>query len=212
MDERDLNALIRMAAEVERMEQDSGHSFQWARARASRRDVLVQRLTAIGGLAAAACIGLMVVVWMRGPQASTPAPRPVATIPEKPAPRATPKGAEEGSVLLAVFHDADERCSCVQLRHDVLKGRKLTEVGGGELLRAAMAGSCQENPDKVLVLAVSGPKEMLPRSTAEAEILATCITENGRCGDDSLCYASNAAAYLPPGVTVVAESLGMGHK
>jgi len=33
MDERDLNALIRMAAEVERMEQDSGRSFEWARPR-----------------------------------------------------------------------------------------------------------------------------------------------------------------------------------
>ena len=36
------------------------------------------------------------------------------------------KSPEEGSVLLAVFHDADDRCACVQLRSDALKGRKVT--------------------------------------------------------------------------------------
>jgi hypothetical protein len=215
MDERDLNALIRMASEVDEMESDASHSFQWARAKASRRDVIMQRLTGIGGLAAAACLALMVIMWVRGPQPA-PAPTPVAIVtkPEHtvaPLAAAAPKTPEEGSVLLAVFHDADDRCSCVQLRSDALKGRKLTEVGGGELLRTAIATACHENPEKVLVLAMTGPKEVLPRSTAEAEVLATCITENGRCGDDSICYASSAQAYLPPGVTVVAETLGMDH-
>ncbi len=211
MDERDLNALIRMATEAEQMEQDSSRSFQWARARASRRDVLMQRLTGIGGLAAAACLALMVVAWLRAPQA-TPAPAPVAIHAEihneKPA---VAKAPEQGSVMLAVFHDADDRCSCVQLRQDAFgKGRDLTQVGGSELLRAAFAGSCHENPEKVLVIAMSGPKDMLPRSTAEAEVLATCVTEYGRCDGDSGCYATHAASYLPAGVTVVAESMGMG--
>jgi len=43
-------------------------------------------------------------------------------------------------------------------------------------------------------------------------VLAACVAENGRCGDDSCCYATTAASYLPPGVTVVAESLGMGQR
>lgn len=212
MDERDLNALIRMATEVDEMEADASHSFQWARAKASRRDVIMQRLTGIGGLAAAACLALMVFMWVRGPQPV--APTPVAALPEHTvAPvKATPKAPEEGSVLLAVFHDSDDRCSCVQLRSDALKGRKVSEMGGGELLRAAIATACHENPEKVLVLAMSGPKDVLPTTTAEAEVLATCITENGRCGDDSICYASSAQSYLPPGVTVVAETLGMGHQ
>jgi hypothetical protein len=172
----------------------------------------MQRLTAIGGLAAAACLGLMVVMWVHGPLGSAPSLAPSAARIERPGQiKASPsKAPEEGSVLLAIFRDADDRCSCVQLRHDVLKGRKVTEVGAGELLRAAMAGGCHDNPDNLLVLAVSGPKEVLPRSAAEAEVLATCITENGRCGDDSGCYASNAVAFLPPGVTVMAETLGMG--
>jgi hypothetical protein len=213
MDERDLNALIRMATEVDDMESDAGHSFQWARAKASRRDVIMQRLTGIGGLAAAACLALMVFMWVRGPQPVAPTPGPLTRIiSEKPAPAAPPKLSEEGSVLLAVFHDADDRCSCVQLRSDALKGRKVSEMGGGELLRTAIATACHENPEKVLVLAMSGPRDVLPRSTAEAEVLATCITENGRCGDDSICYASSAQAYLPPGVTVVAETMGMEHR
>jgi hypothetical protein len=211
MDERDLNALIRMATEVDRMEEDASHSFQWARAKSSRRDVLMQKLTGIGGLAAAACLGLMVFMWMRGPQTTAPVVTPPVAKVEQPAPKTTtPPHSEEGNVLVAIFHDADDRCSCVQLNKDVLKGRKLTDVGGGELLRTAIAQGCHENPEKVLVLAMSGPKEVLPRSTAEAEVLATCITEAGRCGGDSMCYASNAQAYFPPGVTVVAETLGMG--
>jgi hypothetical protein len=210
MDERDLNALIRMAAEVDQMEEDGGHSFQWAKARASRRDVLMQRLTGIGGLAAAACLGLMVFAWLRTP-APSPAPAPSGVAIKDPV-KVQPKPVEEGSVLLAVFHDADDRCSCVQLRDDFAKGRKLTEVGGGELLRTAISTACHENPQKVLVIAVSGPKDMLPKSTAEAEVLATCVSEYGRCGDDSICYANNAAAYLGPGMTVVAESMGMGHR
>jgi hypothetical protein len=212
MDERDLNALIRMATEVDEMESDESHSFQWARAKDSRRDVIMQRLTGIGGLAAAACLALMVFMWVRGPQsvATTPGPLSITNAPSPVAPVALPKLSEEGSVILAVFHDADDRCSCVQLRSDALKGRKLTDMGGGELLRTAIATACHENPEKVLVLAMSGPRDVLPRSTAEAEVLAACISENGRCGDDSICYASNAQAYLPAGVTVVAETLGMG--
>jgi hypothetical protein len=209
MDERDLNALIRMATEVDQMEQDSGHSFQWAKARASKRDTLMHRLTGIGGLAAAACLALMVFAWLRTP---TPAPAP-APITINPTKTILPKPVEEGSVLLAVFHDADDRCTCVQLRQDAFaKGRKLTEVGGSELLRTAIAGACHENPEKVLVIAVSGAKEMLPKTTAEAEMLATCVSEYGRCGDDSICYANNAASYFPAGMTVVAESMGMGHR
>ncbi len=212
MDERDLNALIRMAAEAEQMEQDSNRSFQWARAKSSRRDVLMQRLTGIGGLAAAACLALMVVAWLRAPQGTTPTPSNVTIHTEKHTDKpAVAKTAEQGSVMLAVFHDADDRCSCVQLRQDAFgKGRDLTQVGGSELLRAAFAGSCHENPEKVLVIAMSGPKEMLPRSTAEAEVLATCVAEYGRCDGDSACYATHAASYLPAGLTVVAESMGMG--
>ena len=50
MDERDLNALIRMAAEAERMEQDSSHSFQWAKARSSRRGDLAKNPDRLGRL------------------------------------------------------------------------------------------------------------------------------------------------------------------
>jgi hypothetical protein len=216
MDERDLNALIRMATEAEQMEQDSNRSFQWARAKSSRRDVLMQRLTGIGGLAAAACLALMVVAWLRAPQGTTPVPANVAVKPEVHADKpviAKAKAPEQGSVMLAVFHDADDRCSCVQLRQDAFgKGRDLTQVGGSEMLRTAIAGGCHENPEKVLVIAMSGPKEMLPRSTAEAEVLATCVAEYGRCDGDSGCYATHAASYLPAGLTVVAESMGMGSR
>jgi len=208
MDERDLNALIRMATEVDAMESDESHSFHWARAKASRRDVIMQRLTGIGGLAAAACLALMVFMWVRGPQPAAPTPVAIAapTIEHIAVPA---KLSEEGSVILAIFHDADDRCSCVQLRSDAFKGRKVSEMGGGELLRTAIATACHENPEKVLVLAMSGPREVLPHTTAEAEVLATCISEGGRCGDDSICYASNAQVYLPAGVTVVAETMGM---
>src|SRR4051812_26275201 len=102
MDDRDLNALIRMATEVEQMEQDSGHSFQWAKANASRRSNLMPRLASLGGVAAAACLALMVFVWNRSSQPAlvpaTPTPRVVVNNSAKIVPAAA---VEEGSVLLA---------------------------------------------------------------------------------------------------------------
>ena len=152
---------------------------------------------------------MMVIVWMKAPQ---PAPiSPIAIVPAAPAIE-PPKVPEEGSVLLAVFHDADDRCSCIQLQHPWSKGTDVSQLGGGAVLRAAMSTTCHDNPDKVLAIAVSGPKYLLPRSTAEAEVLAACVTDNGRCGDDGGCYSNSAAAYLPAGVTVVAESMGMGQR
>jgi hypothetical protein len=163
---------------------------------------------------------MMAMLWFKAPPA-TPVVLPpavgsgvaIATHVYNEHVAASKQPTEQGSVVLAVFHDADDRCTCVQLKdHEWGTGRSLAEVGRGELLRTAMAGGCQDNPDRLLVIAVSGPKDLLPQNTAEAEVLATCVAENGRCGDDSYCYASNAMSYLAPGVTVMAEAVGMGRR
>jgi hypothetical protein len=225
MNDKQLNSLIRMAGEVDRLEVDAGlappNSLTFYDAKS--QFAAVRRLAlAVGGLVAAACLTIVAVNALK-PAAVPKAGEPVR-IAEVPAPEVsheiiapfnapvvTPVRARSGedSVLMAVFRDADDRCTCVQVRpQDWGEGRRLSEVTRAEILRAAISGACHTNPERVLVIAMSGPAGSLPRSTAEAEILAACMTEGpASCDDDTLCFASNAMAFLPPGVTVLAESM-----
>lgn len=206
----DLAALVRMAGEAERLEEPAPVRFEWARA-AGRQNDLVRRMT-VGGLAAAACVALGAFFWMK--QAPAPKPLEVATAGPAGAEVApvsvAAKAPENGSVVMAFFHDADDRCSCVQLNAGNFKG-DLAQVRGDDLVRSALANACHENPQRLLVIAMQGPKEALPASTAEAEVWAACVNDGaGRCRGESLCISDHAAPFIPAGVTMVTGSMGFG--
>lgn len=217
MDDKDIAALIRMAAEAERLEEAAPLRFEWARPNHSDRAQQVRKLAAgIATLAAAACVGFMALVWLK--PTPTPVTPPLAVIDPKPAevvalverdpePVASPK-AEFGSVIMAFFRDSDDRCSCVQLNAADFKGG-LAEVHGQELLRRALANACHDNPERVMVIAMQGPTDALPSSTAEAELIAAAMREeSAHCGGDAMCISSVASPFFSEGVTLVTSTLG----
>jgi len=220
MNDKDLSALIRMAGEAERLEEQAPLRFEWAKPdRTAREGQFRKMLGGIATLAAAACLGIAVLVWMKPTQ--TPnlpsggsithhetSPMDFVRKPEVLADGGASSADNLASVVLASFSDADDRCSCVQMNAADFKG-KLTEVGSLELLRTAMANPCHENPKQVLVIAMQGPRESLPTSAAEAELLFAAVADGAtHCGDDSMCFTSSTSPYIPEGVTVLAGSIG----
>lgn len=228
MNNRELENLIRMAMEVEDLEGSRpALSFDGAPVTVVRTGA--RRVWLIGGgLAAAAALTLAAVaVWPTKPSEPSArladstgvvgthevVPPARSVVVDSPPPvhvAQVPPDAGEKTVLLAIFRDADDRCSCVQLRDGEWSGRKLADIGRSELLRTAMARACNESPEHVLVIAIAGPAEYLP-SSDQAEVLAACVFETpSTCGDDdSSCYTSAAMACLPAGMTVKAETLAM---
>jgi hypothetical protein len=215
MNDKDLSALIRMAMEAERLEEPAPLRLTWAR---PEREETAARLrtmvTGIATLAAAACLGFAALVWMKPASptqplahqgGATPAPEvSEATVPVVELAKAEP---EVGSVIMAVFRDADDRCSCIQINEADFKGR-LSEVGQAEILRTALANACHENPRQVLVIAMQGPRHELPSTTAEAELLAAAMHEEANsCADDAMCISSRAVAYIPSSVTVLTSTM-----
>ncbi len=230
LNDKDLAALIRMADEVDRLESPAASRFEWAAVQASGRSALIRRMTlGMGGLAAAACVGLGMFLWAKPAtvpqQISRTNPAPVLTLPTPTDVESTPVTVAVGkapqpvlvtqapiepeiqSVVMAVFQDADDRCSCIQMNPGNFKG-DLANVGSQELLRTAMANACHANPDRVLVIAMQGPSESLPTSTAEAEVWAACVSERtGHCDGDSFCVTRSSAPFIPAGVTMITGSM-----
>ncbi|HYE63305.1 MAG TPA: hypothetical protein VD997_15040 [Phycisphaerales bacterium] len=226
MNDRDLNALIRMAQEVEQLEEPAPLRFEWAQADAGARKLHVRKaLGGVAALAAAACLGIAAITWMK--PAPSGVPGPVATnsgpaavpIDVKVEPRsegrdvavrlASAKGSSPlGAVLLAVFKDSEDRCSCIQINGADFKG-DLASIGSSELVRAALESSCHENPQEVLVIAMEGPRDRLPSSTAEAEFLAAAVQSgSSHCSDDG-CLTETTGAFLPEGVRAVAGTVAL---
>jgi hypothetical protein len=220
MNEKDLNALIRMAAEAERLEEPAGARFEWARADGAERQLRVRKMiTGVATLAAAACLGFAAISWLKpaqpvapgssGPIAIEKAPAVTPAVVEKATDVALPVPTSPlGAVLLAVFSDKENNCSCLQLNPADFKG-DLASWGSEDLVRMARETRCQDDPTRVLVIAMEGPKDKLPSSTAEAELLAAAVRENTpHCGDD-ICFTQTAAPFVPAGVRVVAGSMAL---
>jgi hypothetical protein len=215
MNDKDLSALIRMATEAERLEEPAPLRFGWAKP--NRTDTASRVRTAVTGivsLAAAACLGFAAITWMK-PAPSQPLPVAVKPTEVPPVVEAAASEVthvakaepEIGSVIMAVFRDADERCSCIQINAADFEGR-LSDVGQSEILRRALANACHDNPRQVLVIAMQGPKDELPTTAAEAELLAAAVREDaGHCGSDAMCISSQAVAYMPSSVTVLTSTL-----
>jgi hypothetical protein len=218
MNDKDLSALIRMATEAERLEEPAPLRFAWAKAdRADTASRVRTAVTGIVSLAAAACLGFVALTWMK-PTSTQPLPVAVAPTEVQPVVETAPEvirlakadsapEVEIGSVIMAVFRDADERCSCIQINAADFEGR-LSDVGQSEILRRALANACHDNPRQVLVIAMQGPKDELPTTAAEAELLAAAVREDaGHCGSDAMCISSEAVAYMPSSVTVLTSTL-----
>ncbi len=211
MNDRQLENLIRMALEAEALE---------ASAQPARRPRPPAWRRAAGGLAAAACLaGALTIAFQAHWNKTTPAPipnstqggiasgtRPV-TITQIEAP-----DAETDSIVLAVFRDNGEEDPCVQMELGSFCGaRNLADIDRTELLLTAFENACTPTPGQVVVLALSGPRGTLPRNQEEAAALASCIIDApDACAADGACVAQRVRRYLPPDVSIVAESLALG--
>ena len=212
MNDKDLSALIRMAVEAERLGEPGPVRFEWARADAQERKDRVRKMVAgVATLAAAACLGFAAITWLRPtpPAALTPAPVAVNhATKEAGTALATVMPPSVGAVLLAVFNDVEENCSCIQLNPADFAGG-LANLDRAELVRIARETSCHDDPGQVLVIAMEGPQGSMPSSAAEAELLATAVRENTTHCPDDACFTRTAAPFLPEGVRVVAGSIAL---
>ena len=193
MNDRQLEALVRMALEAERLEASAPPASAVAAGR--------WRLAWLGaGLAAAAAVAIaFIVVFPR-------APSPIAIVPvDRPA---VAGAIPEQSVVFAIFREADGECSCIQTHEPEWEGgRRLADVGRSELLDVVFRDPCTTALQHVLVVAVSGKAGTVPATSADAERLAAALPEEPLADADLSSLAYDAMPDLPPGSTVVARSV-----
>ncbi len=125
-----------------------------------------------------------------------------------------PIGAEEACVVVAIFKDSRGGCPCIHIQpHTLADGRSLDDLSPDELLDVRLKGSCSATGDSLLLVAVQGPGDQLPRTAAEAEALAECVGDAPRVCDGSPgCMANIARGCLPPSVKVLAQSVQMASR
>lgn len=228
LNDRQLQQLLRMAAEAEELAESSLQVMPASRtwSAGGRRRTWV----GISSLAAAAALALGVFVAL---PSRPPAPLPTdgglaiaPTIDELPIdpPPAAPvekeahspvrlvtgdSGADpEQSVLFAIFRDPGGDCSCVQLRETDWGDKRLADVGRDELLAAALGDPCTTLAGQVLIVGVSGRPGSVPTTRLDAETLATRLAHVPMSEHQDVSLAAYAALpQLPPGSTVVAEAV-----
>ena len=223
MDDRQLSQLLRMAAEAERLE--FGHAPLSMPAPASPRLGVW-----LGWSAAAAVIAVGSAFWFANAvlAPSTPSISPnthVATADNAPLPTntdpTTPAIVEvaaadpcdnESSVLLAIFRNADGSTSQARIAMSDWDSRRgLNDLAEGELIGFAFEHTenmtADTMPDSVVLLAVTGPSELVPHTADAAAHLAACLDQTpASCGTEIPCYTSAALQCLPPGVSVRGEA------
>lgn len=125
-----------------------------------------------------------------------------------------PSGTEPGCVIVAIFKDSAGGCPCIHIQpHIFADGRSLEDLAPEELLEVRLKGSCSATGDSLLLVAVQGPGNMLPRTAADAEALAECVGDAPKVCDGSPgCMANLARGCLPPSVTVLAQSVQMASR
>lgn len=117
----------------------------------------------------------------------------------------------DATVILTISQDADGRCRCVtSVTHQLLAGQNVGDLATSELLGVGLQRLCEATPERVLVLGMSGPRELLPQNKAEAERFASCLDHGpGHCETDATCFASSALACVSPSVNIVAETVAL---
>jgi hypothetical protein len=207
MNDRDIQQLIRMAGEIERLEGgllEEGPVFRINRAPSDPWKLV--RVSSLSGIAAAVLLAGVVAMKMTATPPPS-APQPLAVIPAKPSETTTvqPVAASDanGCVVLTMFKDGDN-CNCVQMQTKELAGR-LEELPRAELIRMALQSPCTTQAQKVVVLAVSGRKDALPKTREDAEALAARMSESGHADLTSHAYASMPS--LGSDATVITETV-----
>ncbi|GJQ30535.1 MAG: hypothetical protein HBSAPP03_24190 [Phycisphaerae bacterium] len=217
--------LVRMAREADELER--GMPLALVGEVAPRRRVWAP-LLAIASMAAA--VTLAWVLWPAPPLnlPSPPAPGPIALQPMPRTDMTADGGARviaastestidacepSGPMLLAVFHQTDERCDCVVWRPGAFVEYDIARLGSADLIQAAWDNRCADTSELVLVLAIDGPRELLPADAdAALELAATLSIPRAWCGEDPACYEDSAAGLFPSSVRVVAETLALSSR
>lgn len=228
MDDRELNTLISMATEAERFERDALDADA-----APVRRLSIPRFVAVAATITLA--GAAAWVWMTVSPRTQPAP--IGPIAHGDAAAADPtivildsnsqpklatatnthgtpaivpvKNETNPSMLLAVFEGSEFKCDCVVWDEiQIPPGTTLEQMPRTELVNAALKLRCDSASQLKMLVAVQAPRHDLPPDRAAAMLLADCfVDEEAGCGNSPPCIAAEALGCLPPGVSVVAETM-----
>lgn len=219
MDDRRFETLVRMAVEAEALEQ-SAAPMRLVGVSTRRRSWLVPLATAMAAAAAAVTLVTVVLPSMNPPapirmtedtspnhaDAPTELTSNALTGFEKPLEVRTVSDGpdDEASVVLAFFEGIDGRCQCLHIQDEEWDSDELAQKRRGELLEVAYRSKCGSATPNLLVVAIAGKRDALPRSPEQAEALAAQLSRHGR----SVEHAYQAVSGLPAGSMVVTESVG----
>lgn len=224
MKHRELEALIHMAFEVERLDALVAPAVR-RRSRVGTRSLRISSLAV--GLAAA----LLVFALSRGPVVAPVKPKLIAakpvdakTRPEEvsvchlPAMDDSPTRVEtfeprvaEPATLVAILRTWSEDCDCLAWRlHEWRDGSLLHDVAPGETLSIELASADQPSIQQVLLIAVAKNRGTLANVTQnEASELLDCLNSRQLATGPDIepaTYASSVAACLPPDVMVIPQT------
>lgn len=205
-----------------------------------RRVVSAAAVLLLGGLALQAVLPLLrAPVLTPGPVASTANENPVvpplpggsseralvpvmevaSVMPVFESPAATEPCADPapsfGSRIIAMVLDAENNCHCSQtVLHHWDGSQPVNELTRADLLRIGFESSCITEPERILVVAVSGPVDNLPESDEDIAALANCVDLGssdedgiGYLGHDEVKYAAAAMSCIAHGLTVETATL-----
>lgn len=192
MNDDDITTLLRMAREADGMG-------------AARARVAPRALGLAAGLALAASAAVLVLSRGAGqPTAVLPGPAAAEALGEPEGPGVS-VGAEEGRVLLAIFRNGDEQPACV-VHQDVggAEGSALTRLSRSDLAR--LAGRCESEPMRVLLIELAGPARLLPATREDAGAIVACLD---LAEDRQVDWGCAAAACVPPEVSVTTARVAL---
>ena len=232
MKDREIENLIRMAVEIDELEQRSLDEASRASGAArgtirlgERRASAARWWIGLSAVAAAAC--LLLLLWPRQsqtapPTSATPAvvqrqheiPVEIDYCPALPRKdgiridRFEPSSPESCSVL-AIFHSWHEECKCLTWELDEWEdGRPLAEFSPGRVLDIALDVTGAPPLQQLLVVAIAKDPGDLPSTDADTCELLQCLNEvrpPTDPGDSPAAYGSAVRACLPESVTVVPQ-------
>ncbi len=222
MDDRRIESLLRMALEAEDLEQAAIQpQLHLVRSVRSRRTWLLPLAAAMASAAAVLAIMTLVLPAMNpAPKAPEVVNKPTHQSPiEIPSDFNRPLKShstevasahdDEASVVLAFFEGMDGRCTCMHIQDEEWNSEQLAGKNRGELLDVAYRSKCGSPSPSLLVVAIAGRRDALPRTPEAAEALASCLTDHTRATKSELVNrAYQAVPGLPAGSMVVAETVG----
>ena len=228
MNDRQLQELLRMAAEVEAIEAHASSTLGQVSAWTNARRPTVLRRAAWAGLSIAAAVALgagffvilrpvpvvpadnsAALATFERPESQPLAVNPVEdaiasptiTLAAAPVFEGTSAPATPG-ILLAIYQDILGASRCVQVLPLAMNpGQTLADVSRIDLLHAddlSGGSSCATGPHRLLIVAIAGPSGSLPSSDASAEALASCIADSRDVCSEALSSYANAAAACLP--------------